>query len=80
MMAFYDHRGSAEQYNKEGERAIKTDRLSNSKFRNNEARLQPHALAYIRGNCMRTLAFPKAAKQRPEARNTGRKPRYGISW
>ncbi|MDP6874411.1 MAG: transposase, partial [Alphaproteobacteria bacterium] len=34
-------------------------RLSCRKFRNNEVRLQLHALAYNLGNFMRTLALPK---------------------
>ena len=34
-------------------------RLSCQKFRNNEVRLQLHALAYNLGNFMRTLALPR---------------------
>ena len=45
VVAFYNHRGTAEQYIKEGKYAIKWTRLSCSKFRNNEVRLQFHALA-----------------------------------
>ena len=59
VVAFYSHRGTAEQYIKEGKYAIKWTRLSCSKFRNNEVRLQLHALAYNLGNFMRTLALPK---------------------
>ena len=59
VVAFYNHRGTAEQYIKEGKYAIKWTRLSCSKFRNNEVRLQFHALAYNLGNFMRTLALPK---------------------
>ena len=50
---------SAEQYIKEGKYAIKWSRLSCGKFRNNEVRLQLHAMAYNLGNFMRTLALPK---------------------
>ena len=57
MVAFYNHRGTAEQHIKEGKNAIKT-RLS-CEFRNNAVRLQLHALAYNLGNFMRTLALPK---------------------
>ncbi|MGI9503099.1 MAG: IS1380 family transposase, partial [Geminicoccaceae bacterium] len=46
VVAFYNHRGTAEQYIKEGKNAIKWTRLSCCKFRNNEVRLQLHALAY----------------------------------
>jgi hypothetical protein len=59
VVAFYNHRGTAEQYIKEGKYAIKWTRLSCGKFRNNEVRLQLHALAYNLGNVMRTLALPK---------------------
>ncbi len=59
MAAFYNHRGTAEQYIKEGKNAIKWTRLSCRKFRNNDVRLQLHALAYNLGNFMRKLALPK---------------------
>ena len=58
-MAFYNHRGTAEQFIKEGKYAVKWTRLSCSKFRNNEVRLQLHALAYNLANFMRTLALPE---------------------
>ena len=59
VVTFYNQRGKAEQYIKEGKYAIKWTRLSCRKFRNNEVRLQLHALAYNLGNFMRTLALPK---------------------
>ena len=59
MMAFYNQRGEAEQYIKEGKNAIKWTRLSCRKFRDNEVRLQLHALAHNLANFMRTLALPK---------------------
>jgi len=58
VVAFYNHRGTAEQWIKEGKNAIKWTRLSCRKFRNNEVRLQLHALAYNLANFMRTLALP----------------------
>jgi hypothetical protein len=58
---FYNQRGKAEQYIKEGKNAIKWMRLSCRKFRDNAVRLQLHALAYNLANFMRTLALPKAA-------------------
>ena len=64
VVAFYNHRGTAEQYIKEGKYAIKWTRLSCGKFRNNEVRLQLHALAYNLGNFMRTLALPKEVEHR----------------
>ncbi|MEE1569636.1 MAG: IS1380 family transposase, partial [Alphaproteobacteria bacterium] len=58
-VAFYNHRGTAEQWIKEGKNAVKWTRLSCRTFRNNEVRLQLHALAYNLANFMRTLALPK---------------------
>ena len=59
VVAFYNQRGTAEQWIKEGKNAVKWTRLSCQKFRNNEVRLQLHALAYNLANFMRTLALPK---------------------
>ena len=59
VVAFYNQRGTAEQYIKEGKNAIKWTRLSCRKFRDNAVRLQLHALAYNLANFMRTLALPK---------------------
>lgn len=56
---FYNQRGKAEQYIKEGKYAIKWTRLSCRKFRDNAVRFQLHALAYNRANFIRTLALPK---------------------
>ncbi len=58
VVAFYNQRGTAEQYIKEGKNAIKWTRLSCRGFRNNAVRLQLHALAYNLANVMRTLALP----------------------
>jgi Transposase DDE domain group 1 len=62
IVAFYNHRGTAEQWIKEGKGAIKWTRLSCRSFAANAVRLQLHALAYNLGNFMRTLAMPKAAE------------------
>ncbi len=58
-MAFYNKRGTAEQWIKEGKNAIKWTRLSCRTFRNNAVRPQLHALAYNLANFMRTLALPE---------------------
>jgi len=63
VVAFYNQRGTAEQWIKEGKGAIKWTRLSCRSFAANAVRLQLHALAYNLGNFMRTLAMPKAAAQ-----------------
>ena len=60
---FYKGRGTAEQPIKEAMHAINGTRLSCHSFRNNEVRLQLHALAYNLGNFPRTLALPDAAEQ-----------------
>ena len=62
VVAFYNHRGTAEQYIKEGKNAIKWTRLSCRKFRDSEVRLQLHALAYNLANFMRTLALHNEVK------------------
>ena len=53
VVAFYNQRGTAEQWIKEGKNAIKWTRLSCRSLRNNAVRLQLHALAYNLGNFMR---------------------------
>ena len=60
VVAFYNQRGTAEQWIKEGKGAIKWTRLSCHSFAANAVRLQLHVLAYNLGNFMRTLAMPQA--------------------
>jgi hypothetical protein len=60
VVAFYNQRGTAEQWIKEGKGAIKWTRLSCRSFAANAVRLQLHALAYNLGNFLRTLATPEA--------------------
>jgi len=62
IVAFYNRRGTCEQYIKEGKNAVKWTRLSCRTFAANAVRLQLHAIAYNLGNFMRTLAMPKTAK------------------
>jgi hypothetical protein len=56
VVAFYNQRGTAEQWIKEGKGAIKWTRLSCHSFAANAA------LAYNLGNFLRTLAMPKTAE------------------
>ena len=63
VVAFYNKRGTCEQYIKEGKGAIKWTRLSCRTFAANAVRLQLHALAYNLGNFLRTLATPDPIKQ-----------------
>ena len=58
VVAFYNGRGTAEQWIKEGKHAVKWTRLSCTTFRANAVRLQLHALAYNLANFLRTLALP----------------------
>jgi hypothetical protein len=62
VVAFYNQRGTAEQWIKEGKNAIKWTRLSCCSFAANAVRLQLHALAYNLANFMRTLAMPEPIK------------------
>jgi hypothetical protein len=59
VVAFYNKRGTCEQWIKEGKGAIKWTRLSCRSFAANAVRLQLHALAYNLGNFLRTLATPE---------------------
>ena len=59
IVAFYNKRGTCEQWIKEGKGAIKWTRLSCRTFVANAVRLQLHALAYDLGNFLRTLATPE---------------------
>ena len=63
VVKFYNQRGTAEQWIKEGKTAIKWTRLSCGRFAANAVRLQLHALAYNLANFMRTLALPEPVEQ-----------------
>ena len=62
VVAFYNMRGTCEQWIKEGKGAIKWTRLSCRTFAANAVRLQLHVLAYNLGNFLRTLATPEPIK------------------
>src|SRR4051794_29445491 len=55
---FYNGRGTAEQWIKEGKQALRWTRLSCRAFRDNAVRLQLFALAYNLANFLRSLALP----------------------
>jgi hypothetical protein len=59
---FYNGRGTAEQWIKEGKNAVNWTRLSCHDFVDNQARLQLFALAYNLGNFLRRLALPVGVK------------------
>ena len=62
MVKFYNKRGTAEQWIKEGKYALNWTRLSCHDFLDNQIRLQLFALAYNLGNFLRRLALPKKMK------------------
>ena len=62
VVKFYNKRGTAEQWIKEGKYALKWTRLSCHDFVDNQVRLQLFALAYNLGNFLRRLALPKPIK------------------
>ena len=62
VIKFYNGRGTAEQWIKEGKNALKWTRLSCRRFKDNQARLQLFALAYNLGNFLRQLALPYSVR------------------
>ena len=58
VVAFYNQRGTAEQWIKEGKNAVRWTRLSCHSMTANAVRLQLHALAYNMANFFRTLVLP----------------------
>ena len=62
VVRFYNQRGRAEQWIKEGKYAINWTRLSCHDFADNQVRLQLFALAYNLGNFLRRLALPTGVK------------------
>jgi DDE family transposase len=59
VVRFYNKRGTAEQWIKEGKLAVKMTRLSCHRFRANEVRLWLSVITYNLGNLWRRLAVPK---------------------
>ena len=59
VVRFYNKRGTAEQWIKEGKQAVKMTRLSCPRFQANEVRLWLSLIAYNLGNLWRRLVLPK---------------------
>ncbi len=59
VVEFYNGRGTAEQWIKEGKHALNWTRLSCHDFVDNQVRLQLFALAYNLGDFLRRLALPE---------------------
>jgi Transposase DDE domain group 1 len=60
---FYNGRGTAEQWIKEGKQALHWTRLSCRAFQDNAVRLQLFGLAYNLANFLRSLALPREIEQ-----------------
>ncbi len=60
VVRFYNRRGTAEQWVKEGKEATHWTRLSCHRFRANEVRLLLGVIAYNLGNLLRRLVLPAA--------------------
>ena len=62
VVHFYNARGTAEQWIKEGKYALNWTRLSCHRFVANQVRLALFILAYNLGNLLRRLRLPRAVK------------------
>ena len=62
VVGFYNQRGTAEQWIKEGKNAVKWTRLSCREFKDNAVRLQLFVLAYNLANFLRRLALPRSIR------------------
>jgi len=62
VVKFYNGRGTAEQWIKEGKNAVKWTKLSCRTFKDNQTRLQLFSLAYNLANFLRRLALPHEVK------------------
>jgi hypothetical protein len=62
VVDFYNDRGIAEQWIREGKYAVRWTRLSCHDFDDNQVRLQLFVLAYNLGNFLRRLALPASVR------------------
>ena len=67
VVRFYNGRGTAEQWIKEGKYALNWTRLSCHRFVANRVRLSLFILAYNLGNFLRRLCLPKAVRVQPRS-------------
>jgi len=63
VVRFYNGRGTAEQWIKEGKMALNWTRLSCGKFVSNQVRLALFVLAYNLGNFLRRFTLPKSIQK-----------------
>ena len=62
VVRFYNQRGTAEQWIKEGKNAVKWTRLSCHDFVDNQVRLLLFVLAYNMGNFLRQAVLPRSVR------------------
>ena len=62
VVRFYNQRGTAEQWIKEGKNAIRWTRLSCHDFKDNQVRLFLFVLAYNLGNFLRQAVLPRSVR------------------
>ena len=62
VVRFYNQRGKAGQWIREGKNAVKWTRLSCHDFVDNQVRLQPFVPAYNLGNFLRQAVLPRAVR------------------
>jgi hypothetical protein len=62
VVRFYNQRGTAEQWIKEGKNAVRWTRLSCHDFVDNQVRLLLFVLAYNMGNFLRQMVLPRSVK------------------
>ena len=62
VVRFYNQRGTAEQWIKEGKNAVKWTRLSCHDFVDNQVRLQLFVLAYNLGTFLRQSVLPQSVR------------------
>ena len=72
MLRFYNKRGTAEQWIKEGKQAVKMTRLSCHRFRSNEVRLWLSVIAYMVERLVMAVQFMESGSQN---RNSGQNVR-----
>ncbi len=77
VVRFYNKRGTAEQWIKEGKQAVKMTRLSCHRFRSNEVCLWLSLIAYNLGNLWRRLVLPKKIENKSPKRRSF--PVFGFS-
>ena len=80
VVQFYNKRGTAEQWIKEGKQAVKMTRLSYHRFRSNEVRLWLSLIADNLGNLWRRLVLSKRIEKWSLTSLQQRLVKTGVGW